>query len=302
MRRFLLCCFMMVFVTAPVMAEQDAPITLQEVSRAQGLIKGAELKARKRGIDLKQLRLGLEQAYRQPPNTEELQFAADKVRIFSDAGKPVRDQSRPDKQVLSEASYQQGLILGAISQQQLKAIDPDAFMKGFKRGYKRKVSSPKVAKATILVRSYYRQQRMLGADERLAKSKAFLEKNAARENVIVTPSGLQYEIIKEGEGPKPRPVDMVTVNYIHTKPDSDFYYNSAEHGHSETLALRGRIPEGWRELFLLMKKGGHYRVYLSPELGFGDKGHGKHLLPNEVLITEFILLDIVPPPPVVGLR
>jgi len=181
----------------------------------------------------------------------------------------------------------------------LKQPDVDQYMKGFKKGYQKNISSPLLAQYTMLLSKYYEQERLKNADMQLEKSRNFLSENANRKGVITTASGLQYEILSQGKGEKPRIVDSVKVNYRHSKPESDMYYDSAEKGHSETMSLRGVIPKGWRELFMLMQPGAKYRVYLSPELGWGTEGNGDFLMPNEVLITEFTLLEIIPPTAVV---
>jgi FKBP-type peptidyl-prolyl cis-trans isomerase len=268
----------------------EQPVTLEQASKAAGLNVGAQQRLVNQGINLQQFALGIAEAYKAKPSEKRLQ----KVRERTPSELNRELQKNPKK-----ISADLGLIVAVQQQELLKKLDVKTFMEGFNIGYTQNITSPELAQASVLVDKYYQQQRILGSEDRLIQSKEFLEKNAKREGVIVTKSGLQYEILEQGSGPKVSWADMVKVNYRHTKPNSDFMYDSAEHNHSETMAMRGTIPEGWRELFLLMNKDARYRVYLPPALGFGAEGNGDALLPNEVLITEFTLLEIIPPPPVV---
>ena len=274
--------------------EQEKLVTLKEASHAAGLNSGAQQRLIRKNINVKHLALGIAEAYRTKPTAKRLQAAREHVAILVPAA---NESASGSKKKLQQASVDLGVIVAVENQEQLKTLNVAAFIKGFETAYTQNLTSPQLAAASIVVDKFFKQQRMQGAHERLIKAKYFLAENAKRKGVIVTTSGLQYEIVEQGSGDKPTWKDMVTVNYRHTKLDSNFMYDSAEHGHSETMALRGVIPAGWLELFLLMSKGARYRVYLPPMLGWGAEGNGDALLPNEVLITEFTLLDIIPPPP-----
>lgn len=278
-------------------ASPEQAITLAQASKAAGLNAGAQQRLLKLGIDLNQLALGVADGYSNKPDANRLIVLNKSSSLFpSPSAKSVKTPD--DKNALAQASFDLGILLAVENQPQLKTMDVSAFSEGFKTSYKKNIVSAKLAAAYLVVSNYYQQQRMQGAEESLLKSLAFLTENSKRNGVVMTASGLQYEVLVEGTGAKPTLLDMVTVNYRHSKPDSDFIYDSAAEGHSETMAMRGAMPEGWHELFLLMNKGARYRVYLPPALGFGAEGNGDALLPNEVLITEFTLLDIIPPPAV----
>ncbi len=292
---------LLVFMSSVWANEQEKLLTLDDASNAAGLNSGAQQRLIRNNIDLKYLALGVTEAYASKPSKERLFKAREGVTIL--AAPAVKTQAKPmtvSRKNLQQASVDLGVIVAVDNQEQLKVLNVAAFMAGFKMGYTQDVASPQLASAAIIVDKFLQQERMQGAEERLIKANQFLVENANRQGVIVTASGLQYEIIKQGSGVKPTWQDMVRVNYRHTKPNSNFMYDSAEHGHSETMVMRGTIPKGWHELFLLMNKDSRYRVYLPPSLGWGVEGNGDALLPNEVLITEFTLLDIIPPPAVVN--
>ncbi len=269
-------------------------VTLKEASHAAGLVNGSQQKLLKQNIDIKQLALGIEDAYRAEPTAERLQLASD-----SSAALAITDtKTTLSAEALTKASVDFGLVLAMSIKQPFKELDIPAFTEGFKKSYEHGISSPQSAAASLVVSHYFQQQRIIGADERLLKSKAFLAENAKRKGVVTTKTGLQYEVLEQGKGAKPTILDMVTVNYREAKLNNDFSYNFTEGLTKETYALRGDIPQGWLELFLLMNKGGRYRVFLPPALGYGAEGVGEQILPNELLITEFTLLDMIPPPPV----
>ncbi|MES2821957.1 MAG: FKBP-type peptidyl-prolyl cis-trans isomerase N-terminal domain-containing protein [Pseudomonadota bacterium] len=281
-------------VVAPVALADSQAITLAEASKASGLVNGAQQRVLKEGIDVKQLALGMEEAYRLPPNEERLQLANQNSAELAISS----PKNRQTKQALLQASFDFGLVLAMNIKQLFKILAIPEFIEGFKKSYKQGISSPQSAAASIVVSNYLQQQRLLGAEERLLKSQAFLAENAKRKDVVTTKSGLQYEILEPGNGAKPTVLDMVKMSYRDAKLNDDFSFPFTDEFSQEIYALRGDIPEGWRELFLLMNKNARYRVFLSPALGFGVAGVGEQVLPNEVFITEFTLLDIIPPPPV----
>lgn len=118
----------------------------------------------------------------------------------------------------------------------------------------------------------------------------FLNKNAKKAGIIVSPSGLQYEIIKEGEGDCPDPEANVIVHQramlIGGKVLDDTYKENAtmEFKLSETI-------EGYQEALLMTKKGGRIKFYVPPELGWGKKGSGGRIGPNAVVIFDVALVD-----------
>jgi FKBP-type peptidyl-prolyl cis-trans isomerase FklB len=160
------------------------------------------------------------------------------------------------------------------------------------------ISEPKNTAERLLLGEYLRQQRLQGASERLLASQQFLAENAKRKGVITTKSGVQYEILDAGNGPKPTELDSVVVNYRQAKLNADLSYRFDESSEQVIYALRGDVPAGWLEVFMLMNKGARYRVFVPPALGYGIEGLGEQILPNEMLINEFTLIDIIPPPAV----
>lgn len=125
----------------------------------------------------------------------------------------------------------------------------------------------------------------------LAEAESFLETNKGREGVIETASGLQYEVVTEGDGPRPTAEDVVTVHYTGSFLNGMVFESSKESGSPATFALGGVIP-GWVEGVQLMSVGSSYRFYLHPDLAYGPNGSDPVIGPNQLLIFEVDLLGI----------
>jgi FKBP-type peptidyl-prolyl cis-trans isomerase len=110
--------------------------------------------------------------------------------------------------------------------------------------------------------------------------------------VHTTESGLQYSIIEEGTGPKPLATDQVTVHYRGTLTDGTEFDSSYKRGQPATFSLQ-RVIRGWTEGLQLMPVGSTYRFTIPPELAYGERGAGQLIGPNETLVFEVELLDIV---------
>jgi len=121
--------------------------------------------------------------------------------------------------------------------------------------------------------------------------KAFLMENANRPGVVVRPSGLQYKVLREGDGPKPTVADRVTVHYRGTLIDGTEFDSSYARGEPATFALGGVI-RGWTEGLQLMSVGSHYRLFVPPMLGYGSGGAGDKIGPDATLIFDVELVDI----------
>lgn len=126
--------------------------------------------------------------------------------------------------------------------------------------------------------------------ENLEKGLAFLEENAQREEVQVTESGLQYEVLEEGEGEKPSPTDVVTTHYEGRLIDGEVFDSSYERSEPAQFPLNRVIP-GWTEGLQLMSPGAKYRLYVPSEMAYGEQGR-PGIPPNSALIFDVELLDV----------
>jgi FKBP-type peptidyl-prolyl cis-trans isomerase len=120
----------------------------------------------------------------------------------------------------------------------------------------------------------------------------FLAENAKKPGVKTTASGLQYEVVKEGDGPSPTATDRVKVHYTGTLVDGKKFDSSVDRGQPAEFGV-GEVIKGWTEGLQLMKKGAKYRFVIPSALGYGEKGN--RMIPgNSVLVFDVELIDILP--------
>jgi FKBP-type peptidyl-prolyl cis-trans isomerase len=130
-------------------------------------------------------------------------------------------------------------------------------------------------------------------DKNVKDGEAFLAANKAKKGVIVTKSGLQYSVIKEGTGPVPKATDVVKVHYRGTLIDGKEFDSSIKRGQPVEFPVNGVIP-GWTEALQLMKTGSKFNLAVPPNLAYGERGAGQDIGPNAVLVFDVELLEIVP--------
>lgn len=121
---------------------------------------------------------------------------------------------------------------------------------------------------------------------------AYLNENKTSEGVITTESGLQYKVLKEGKGKSPEKSDKVKVHYKGTKLDETVFDSSYKRGQPATFQV-DQVIKGWTEGLQLMKEGGKYRLFIPADLAYGERGAGQQIGPNEVLIFEVELLEVL---------
>lgn len=125
-----------------------------------------------------------------------------------------------------------------------------------------------------------------------AAGEAFLAENGKRPEIITTASGLQYEVLAEGNGAKPAASDQVVVHYTGKLIDGTVFDSSVERGQPATFGVTQVIP-GWVEALQLMKAGSKWRLYIPSDLAYGPNGAGGAIGPNATLIFDVELLQVV---------
>jgi len=129
------------------------------------------------------------------------------------------------------------------------------------------------------------------ADKNKAEGEAFLKENGAKPGVITTASGLQYQVITQGNGPKPAPTDTVTTHYHGTLIDGTVFDSSKERNQPASFPVNGVI-QGWQEALPLMNTGSTYRLFVPAGLAYGSRGAGAKIGPNATLIFDVELISI----------
>ena len=129
------------------------------------------------------------------------------------------------------------------------------------------------------------------AEENRRKGAEFLEANKKQGGVVTLESGLQYKIVKQGDGPKPTPDDRVVVNYRGTLMDGTEFDSSYARKQPATFSLK-QIIKGWREALPLMPVGSKWQLFVPSRLAYGTRGNGRQIGPNATLIFELELISI----------
>lgn len=145
--------------------------------------------------------------------------------------------------------------------------------------------------ANALIQDYFMELSQKKSQEATNKGQAFLDENATKEGVVTTASGLQYQVLTEGQGAKPAASDEVTVHYHGTLIDGTVFDSSVERGQPATFPVGGVI-QGWVEALQLMNVGSKYKLFIPSNLAYGERGAGGSIGPNETLIFEVELLSI----------
>ncbi len=154
-----------------------------------------------------------------------------------------------------------------------------------------KLSPEEMQQAFNAFQAKRQEERRQLAAENARKGKAFLAANGRKSGVVTLPSGLQYQVIKEGKGEKPKLSDAVVVNYRGTFIDGEEFDSSYKRGEPATFTV-GQVIQGWQEVLPLMPVGSHWKVFIPAELAYGERGAGNDIGPNETLVFDIELLAI----------
>jgi FKBP-type peptidyl-prolyl cis-trans isomerase len=198
-----------------------------------------------------------------------------------------------------KASYGIGHQMGSQLAPAESHIDMDAFLAGIRDGMAG--DDPAVPQGEIQTALQFLSERVNAEESERrategaaneAEGEAFLAENATKEGVVVTESGLQYEVMREGDGPTPGPEDQVRIHYRGTLVDGTQFDSSYDRGEPATFGVNGVI-RGFSEGLQLMPVGSQYRFFIPSDLGYGAGGSGRDIGPNATLIFEVELLGIV---------
>jgi len=196
------------------------------------------------------------------------------------------------------AGYAIGILVGTNNKQQVENapggadINLDAMVAAFGAASKGEEGAMTTEEADQIIRRYFEAAGEKEGQLNLEEGNAFLEENKSREGINTTASGLQYEIITEGTGPKPSADDRVRVHYHGTLIDGTVFDSSVERGEPAVFGV-GQVIPGWTEALQLMPVGSKWKIYVPSDLAYGERGEGADIGPNTTLIFEVELLEIV---------
>ena len=193
---------------------------------------------------------------------------------------------------IDSVSYSLGVNIG----ENLKTQFPDINLKNFELAIKDVLDNqkePKIsgADAQKVIQNYFQKQQAKASKSVIEEGKKFLTENSKKDGVITLESGLQYEIIKSGEGAKPTINDQVTTHYHGTLLDGTVFDSSVERGQPATFPVSGVI-KGWTEALQLMTVGSKWKLFVPYDLAYGERGAGPKIGPYTTLIFEVELISI----------
>ena len=145
--------------------------------------------------------------------------------------------------------------------------------------------------ANTFIQNYFAELSQKKSQQAIDEGNKFLEENATRDGIVTTSSGLQYEVLVQGNGASPNATDEVTVHYHGTLTDGTVFDSSVDRGEPTSFPVNGVIP-GWVEALQLMNVGSKYKLYIPSNLAYGERGTGGVIGPNATLIFEVELLSI----------
>ena len=203
---------------------------------------------------------------------------------------PAFSQTGSLKNEHDSVSYSMGLLMGtSIQKAGITEINDQVFLQGIKDMV---YGNPQIIspdQANTIMNTYLMKLVAKKASDNLIKGQQFLAENAKQEGVVTMPSGLQYKVIKAGEGPSPVDTSMVTVHYTGTFIDGKVFDSSVERGEPAEFGVGDVIP-GWTEAIKLMNAGAHYLVYIPANLAYGENSPAS-IEPNSVMIFDIHLLS-----------
>ncbi len=194
-------------------------------------------------------------------------------------------------------SYALGVLIGAQNKEQLnnapgnEELNLEILAEVF-RLYLTDTTSMDPMAANEIVRKFFTKANEAEGQKALEEGNAFLEENKAREGVVTTESGLQYEVLKQGDGPIPTAESTVKVHYHGTLIDGTVFDSSVERGEPAQFGVT-QVIAGWTEALQLMPVGSKYKLYIPQDLAYGANPRPGVIKPYMALIFEVELLEIV---------
>lgn len=192
---------------------------------------------------------------------------------------------------LDAVSYCVGMsIAGSLIQQNLGTLSVEAFTEALEDVLQGKPTKYSPEQANAIIQQFMEKATQQQFEANKIAGEKFLSDNFKKEGVQTTLSGLQYEVIKEGEGTHPSTNSTVTVHYEGTLIDGTVFDSSIKRGTPTTFGVSQVIP-GWTEALQLMNKGSKYRLYIPQELAYGAHAPGGSIQPYMALIFDVELID-----------
>lgn len=194
---------------------------------------------------------------------------------------------------MDKVSYALGLSIGNNFQNSgIKDLQVEDFIKGLTDVMEEKQPAITYDEAKEVINEYFIKLQKEKMEINKKAGEEFLHINKGRAGVVELPSGLQYQVLKQGNGAKPSATDKVKCHYHGTLINGTVFDSSVQRGQPAVFGVNQVIP-GWVEALLLMPVGSKWRLFIPSNLAYGEHGAGEMIEPNSTLIFDVELLDIV---------
>ena len=194
---------------------------------------------------------------------------------------------------MDKFSYAIGLGIGQnLLSMGAKDLNADDFAQAVKDVLEGNKTAITHNEAREIVNNYFAELEKSVNEKNIAQGKAFLDANRNNPNVVTLPSGLQYEVIREGNGKKPKATDRVRCHYEGTLLDGTLFDSSIKRGDPAVFGVN-QVIKGWVEALQLMSEGAKWKLYIPSELAYGVQGAGDMIPPYSTLIFEVELIEVL---------
>ena len=194
---------------------------------------------------------------------------------------------------MDKFSYAIGLGIGQnLLSMGAQSINVEDFAQAIKDVLDRKETAISHNEAREIVNKYFEELETKLNAENIEKGKSFLKENAKRPGVVTLPSGLQYEVITEGNGKKPSATDRVKCHYEGTLIDGTLFDRSIKRGEPAIFGVN-QVIKGWVEALQLMTEGAKWKLFIPSELAYGAQQAGEMIPPHSTLIFEVELIEVL---------
>jgi len=194
---------------------------------------------------------------------------------------------------MEKISYALGLSLGNnLMNSGIESIDYAKLAKGIQDVVEKNEPEISYQEAQAIINEFFEELQKKASEGAIKAGQDFLNENAKRPEVTTLESGIQYEIIKDANGPKPKATDKVTVHYHGTLIDGKVFDSSVQRGEPATFGVT-QVISGWVEALQLMPVGAKWKLFIPSNLAYGAQGAGQAIGPHTTLIFEVELIGIV---------
>ena len=192
---------------------------------------------------------------------------------------------------MDKVSYALGIGIGRqLAQMGATDINTDDFGQAIKDAISGRLQLDE-QEAQMIVQDFFQRKSEEQAKNAKAEGENFLAENGKKEGVVVLPSGLQYQVLREGNGNKPSATDQVECHYEGTLINGQVFDSSYKRGQTATFGLN-QVIKGWSEGLQLMQEGAKYRFFIPYHLAYGAQGAGQNIPPYATLIFDVELVKV----------